>query len=579
MDISLRGLLTRPYYFVRGKIAEGLTPLEKKVFLVASLFFTLVTVGYVFFQYYQSLSVKPSDKSKNTLPPNINNRQGNHSVVNNIPETEEPEDVETGVEKTPAAVAVQNVDLLRSMLKQSLGSSTSLGAEVRYLYLDQEGNLQMMADAFKNRTVSLGRVENNLAWVSVTLTIHADWDQTKTSAFEWVRTDHTNVTAPVLDIVDTTIDELNLLALGAYRLATKNAPQSQAVGASEWLTYFENVNDYSPADLHQAKPTIQERLEKNRRYAKREQEAETILPKGFKYNSVNLPASVTLQPSWGASITVPLTGESKQISGIADVGIAWCQGIRNTMEDTHLVDQGSFMSKTKVDFTLFGLFDGHGGDGAAIFTRDNLTKYLIEEMESHCPEGLTEDGIYRALKECFVKLDAEHTSKLARENGINDTGTTATVALILDGKLWVANVGDSRTILVKNDGTVLQASEDAKPDVDRYRTKIEKNGGYVAYARVQGNLGVARAIGDKYLKGNTGSYLISPKPKITCYPMDFDYIVLACDGLYDVATSDEVGTALLAMQNESAEMKAKRIVFGAIENKSKDNVSVIVVKR
>ena len=194
-------------------------------------------------------------------------------------------------------------------------------------------------------------------------------------------------------------------------------------------------------------------------------------------------------------------------------------------------------------------------------------------MEKQCQNGLNDEGIFYALKECFKRLD---------EDFQGTAGATATVALILDGKVWVANVGDSRTILVKNDGTSRQASEDAKPDIPRYKRKIEKLGGFVSdgLPRVNSRIAVARAIGDKDVIGSTGVCVMSPSPKITCFPLDFDYAILACDGLYDVATTNEVGAAVVGTKNESAEMQAKRLVHAAIELcGSSDNVSVMVIKR
>ena len=128
-------------------------------------------------------------------------------------------------------------------------------------------------------------------------------------------------------------------------------------------------------------------------------------------------------------------------------------------------------------------------------------------LESNNQDGLTEEGIFKALHECFRKLD---------ENYTGPDGTTATVALLLDGKVWVANVGDSRTILVK-DGKAIQASEDAKPTMARYKKKIEKLGGEVIFNRVNGYLAVARAIGDKSVIGTTGQCCVSPSPIITTY--------------------------------------------------------------
>ena len=51
-------------------------------------------------------------------------------------------------------------------------------------------------------------------------------------------------------------------------------------------------------------------------------------------------------------------------------------------------------------------------------------------------------GIWDALKACFLILDEDYEG---------DDGTTATVAMILEDKIWIANVGDSRIILVKDE--------------------------------------------------------------------------------------------------------------------------------
>ena len=58
------------------------------------------------------------------------------------------------------------------------------------------------------------------------------------------------------------------------------------------------------------------------------------------------------------------------------------------------------------------------------------------------------------------------------------------------------------------------------------------------------------------------------------------YLVLACDGLYDVATTDEVGKAVQKMEqdNETVENMAKRLVYNAIRCGSKDNVTAMVVE-
>ena len=133
------------------------------------------------------------------------------------------------------------------------------------------------------------------------------------------------------------------------------------------------------------------------------------------------------------------------------------------------------------------------------------------------------------------------------------------------------------------DGKTTQASEDAKPYIERYKKKVEKLGGYVLDERVNGVLAVARAIGDRHIVGDIeGQCCVSPSPKITCYSLkDFEngFLVLACDGLYDVSSSNEAGLYVQLMANRkiTAGKMAHQLVYSALSNESKDNVSVMVV--
>lgn len=57
-------------------------------------------------------------------------------------------------------------------------------------------------------------------------------------------------------------------------------------------------------------------------------------------------------------------------------------------------------------------------------------------------------------------------------------GSTAVTAILVNGrKLWVANVGDSRAVLLKG-GKPIQMSIDHDPNVER--SVIESRGGFVS---------------------------------------------------------------------------------------------------
>lgn len=74
-------------------------------------------------------------------------------------------------------------------------------------------------------------------------------------------------------------------------------------------------------------------------------------------------------------------------------------------------------------------------------------------------------------------------------------GTTAVVLLVTKTRYYVANIGDSRAVLSRND-TAVPLSNDHKPGVPTEKNRIEKAGGYVKLGRVNGTLSLSRAFGD-----------------------------------------------------------------------------------
>jgi len=161
------------------------------------------------------------------------------------------------------------------------------------------------------------------------------------------------------------------------------------------------------------------------------------------------------------------------------------------------------------------------------------------------------------------------------------SGTTATVAILLDGNLWTANVGDSRTILQDASQGTMQLSEDAKPSDPQYLKGIKKRGGEVFSQRINGILAVGRALGD----GNVGPG-VSARPKITKIDLSEirsgSYLILACDGIYDVASTRQIGgfvhKCTQRIWESSSLSLARDLVFSAYRAGSQDNLSALVVR-
>ncbi|CAM9932080.1 unnamed protein product, partial [Hapterophycus canaliculatus] len=79
-------------------------------------------------------------------------------------------------------------------------------------------------------------------------------------------------------------------------------------------------------------------------------------------------------------------------------------------------------------------------------------------------------------------------------------GSTATTCLVIGSRLYMANVGDSRTVVCRG-GKLWMASLDHKPSRADEQERVQRAGGFVAHRRVMGELAVSRAFGDSEFKG------------------------------------------------------------------------------
>ncbi|HEY5260344.1 MAG TPA: PP2C family protein-serine/threonine phosphatase, partial [Rhabdochlamydiaceae bacterium] len=260
--------------------------------------------------------------------------------------------------------------------------------------------------------------------------------------------------------------------------------------------------------------------------------------------------------------------------GPYETGVFHAKGLRPTMEDEHVTASFTLdIQGKKYPIQLFGICDGHGGPDVSKFVKQHLASELSAALKEHNPNGLTDEGIWNAIKMACVSLDKKIPSNWAGQ------GSTGTFAMILDEKLWTGNVGDSRTVLDRA-GTPVQLSEDAKPDDAAYEKGILNRDGVVVDGlppRVNGILAVARAFGDHGLNG-----AVSARPKITMVPLKAipkdSHLVLCCDGVWDIGSTAQVVKAVRANRNESPATLARNIVYSSLRAGSTDNLSAMVVK-
>ncbi|KAJ1628171.1 phosphatase 2C-like domain-containing protein [Pavlovales sp. CCMP2436] len=126
-------------------------------------------------------------------------------------------------------------------------------------------------------------------------------------------------------------------------------------------------------------------------------------------------------------------------------------------------------------------------------------------------------------------------------------GCTAIVACLHQGILHVANAGDSRGVLCRG-GRAVALSDDHKPQNAAEYDRIVKAGGWVSDAgRVNGNLNLSRSIGDLRYKRNPAlppdEQVITAAPDVRSIPLspgEDEFFVLACDGIWDCKSCEQV---------------------------------------
>lgn len=179
------------------------------------------------------------------------------------------------------------------------------------------------------------------------------------------------------------------------------------------------------------------------------------------------------------------------------------------------------------------------------YMEDSEEEEEEEEEEDEDEEELDEEEKQR-IGGIFSKVIAGEDDDGHVEEPGSDSGCTAVVALLRKNSLVVANAGDSRCVLCRN-GEAIDLSVDHKPEDDDERKRIEAAGGTVtADGRVNGGLNLSRALGDHWYKRNDSmlpqEQMISAWPDIqteTIGDQD-EFIVVACDGIWNYMTSQEV---------------------------------------
>jgi len=262
---------------------------------------------------------------------------------------------------------------------------------------------------------------------------------------------------------------------------------------------------------------------------------------------------------------------------IMPTGLALMKGKRGTMEDYKMV------YPPQKGVALFGVFDGHGGYTAAEYASRNIPLVFHANFASplspqdHHARAL---AIRRSLQATLEEVDRKFLTETKETSG----STVCVAAVDLENLVvHVANVGDTRCVLCR-EGRAMDLSIDHKANHPAEIARIMDSGGFVARGRALGLLAISRALGDRDLKRSAPELSpITAVPDCDSFVMDpsrDEFILLACDGLFDVMSSQQVVTFVRARIAEGMNEEAAAVALAnhAIETLgSLDNVTVILI--
>lgn len=172
-----------------------------------------------------------------------------------------------------------------------------------------------------------------------------------------------------------------------------------------------------------------------------------------------------------------------KITNVAVKSKAGCSGrrVQKTNQDS-FINLPQFIESRGIG--LFGILDGHGtfGHHVSQFVKTSLPRN-IEEIIQKMPNGSLSDlQITEALTQAFTDT-LEELKKTSIDCYVS--GTTCNLCLVYKNKVFCANAGDSRALLLRSKAPkhkqfeAITMSEDHKVDLEKEKMRILAAGGRV----------------------------------------------------------------------------------------------------
>ena len=324
------------------------------------------------------------------------------------------------------------------------------------------------------------------------------------------------------------------------------------------------------------------------------------------------------------NISNELLSQMNIIDDYNDLAFGAQLGANSPCEDAFFIQNITLLNYEGI---FLSVFDGHGGDKLSKYANLLLYPFFLESFNLNKFEPNLNRRIILSLKQAYERIEHEFL-KIAFNERLNhnylysQVGTCAKSAIIINKKIFVANLGDSKARLFyisnkniknKNDVEDIKVKKLSKvfnirkkSEQIAYRAKFPKDKDIIQCydpkaCYVKGALQPTRTLGDyslkylyfnlndmsdnslyeKYQKYFNGPYISSvPDIQILDIKNNFKYLIMGTDGLWDVVKSREIASVINTKvdnaKNITYELMNMALIKYSLENNMNGNFSDIL---
>eukprot|EP01035_Chromulina_nebulosa_P017718 gene17718-23310_t len=266
-------------------------------------------------------------------------------------------------------------------------------------------------------------------------------------------------------------------------------------------------------------------------------------------------------------------------------------------------------------YGLFGVFDGHGGSFCSEYLKNNLSNIVSSQLDIHLSSTSNiEESLVAVLKKSceLIEKELREIPKLTvtrpktaagKLKAADTSGSTAIICLISTTHFAIANIGDSRAVLGSTRESTCECiplSFDHKLNVLSEKERVEATGANVSQVGdnsdvyeviVKGcdeRLRMSRSFGDFLFKSN--DELSWDKQAVIAIPdiiirertNNDEFIVLACDGIWDVMSNSDVvafvhNHLIKPITHSSVVDVCDALIHETLDRNSHDNLTAIII--